>query len=293
MQRANKLIAWIAAVLVLAPATLAAELASRVALSPALVAHSESIRISDLLPPDAPENVRARATRLTLGEAPLPGSHRTFARAQVERALRASPELRNAFLIPPSIEVTRWSRSLTREEVLEAIVEALRSNQLAVPSSLLSRDLVFSSSVAVTEDAPRLRVTRIEPSPDGVATHVRLSTPSEPHTPSFWVTLLRNIGAGESVVAPDLAPAEPRSLSAPLEVRYTASRPTSAPKPVPLVRVGDRVELILQAQGMRLSARATALEIGSLGQKVRVRNSDTGKILSGTIVAAHTIEAEF
>jgi flagellar basal body P-ring formation chaperone FlgA len=281
-RRARTIITLIAASLAFAPATLGVEIAARVPLNEAVVAHNDLISLLDLLPPNAPENLRARAKGLTLGEAPLPGSHRTFARHELVRALRAAPELRNALSIPPSIDVTRWSRSLTREEVLIAIAEALRSNQLALPSPLVSRNLVFNSTIAVTEEAPKLRVTRFEPSPDGAATHVRLWTSSEPRSPSFWVTLLRNIDADET-----------SSLSPPREIRYISSRSAAAPAPTILIHVGDRVQLILQAQGMRLSARATALEIGSLGQKIRVRNSDTGKILSGTIVAAHTIEADF
>src|SRR5271155_4004568 len=191
MQRAPTIVAWIGASLLLAPATLVADMAGRVALSEAVVAHKESITLSDFLPPDAPEKLRARPMELKLGEAPLPGARRTFIRAQMEWRLRGAPEWRDAIAIPTSIEVSRWSRALTHEEVLVAIEDAMRSNQLAVPVPLLPQDLVFRSNVSVTEAAPKLKVTRIESSSDGAETHVRLSTPSEPHSPAFWVTLLQ------------------------------------------------------------------------------------------------------
>jgi hypothetical protein len=294
--RAYTISAWIAVTLMLVPAATAAQMAGRVALNPSTVAHHEFISISDLLPPEAPEEMRARAAALTLGEAPLPGAHRIFARAQVERALRAVPELRSALAIPPSIQVTRWSRPLTREEVLAAIVAALGSNQLTNQAPLPSRDLVFNSNVVVTEAAPKLRVTRIEHSPDRAETHVRLLTASEPRSPSFWVTLLLNLdadGPAESAHPADLEAAH-RILKTPHNQRRVAIRDgqPSATEGSILVRTGDRVQLIVQTQGMRLSAKATSLDIGCLGQRIRVRNSDTGKVLSGTIVAAHTIKAD-
>jgi hypothetical protein len=314
MQQAHTLITWIAAGLLLTPATLVANPPVCVALNQIVVTHHESITISDLLPPNASEEIRARAVALALGEAPLPGGHRTFARAQIERALRGAPDLRNAFTIPSSVEVTRWSRLLTREEVLVAIIEALRSNQLPVPAPLLSRDLIFSTNVVVTEETPRLRVTRIEPSPDGAGTHVRLRTSSEPRTPSFWVTFPQSLDVSAFAEVPEQLPVlatrrdiqggpkrqpTPRrdvqslAQSGPLDLHGSGHIHDSAPRSPRLVRPGQRVELIVQSQGMRLSVNATSLEIGSLGQKVRVRNSDTGKVLAGTVVAAQTIEAEF
>jgi hypothetical protein len=314
VQRSHIIIEWIAAGALLAPGPVLAGLPVRIALNQSVVAHHECITISDLLPPNAPEEIRTRAMALALGEAPLPGGHRMFARVQVEYALREAPELRSAFTIPPAIDVTRWSRPLTREEVLTAITEALRSNQLTVPGPLMPGDLTFSANVAVTEETPRLKVMQIEPSPDGAGTHVRIRTSSEPRAPSFWITLQRHIidVAGSDVASdepsltatwrdfeesPRLQPARRNMQSLrkgqPLGIPLTGHSVVSTSGSPILVRPGQRVQLIVQAQGLRLTVKATSLELGSLGQKVRVRNSDTGKILSGTVVAAQTIEAEF
>ena len=286
----------------------------RISLNQAVVVHHDSVTLSDLLPPSAPENVRGPAMGIALGDAPFPGERLTLARGLVERKLREAPDLLNMLFVPPSIEVTRWSRPLTHEEVLTAIKEALQPNQLTVIAPLQLSDLIFRTNVVVTEEVPRLRVTRIEPSQDRVGAHVRLMTASEPRVPSFWVTLLKDIDLAFSSDMADqrLMRATSRNIVyfsgeqskanrdsylrrpnergvQPSSVR-SATRRTDTSQ---LIHPGARVQLIVQAPGLQLSVKAMALESGHLGQKVRVRNSDTGKILSGTVVSDRTIEADF
>ncbi len=54
----------------------------------------------------------------------------------------------------------------------------------------------------------------------------------------------------------------------------------------PLVRAGQRVRLAEEISGMHLSARAVCLEAGSMGQRIRVRNMSSGRVVSARVRAA-------
>jgi flagella basal body P-ring formation protein FlgA len=52
-----------------------------------------------------------------------------------------------------------------------------------------------------------------------------------------------------------------------------------------LVDKGATVEMVFSANGLTISAQAVSLESGSEGDTVKLRNRDSGKIVSGTIMA--------
>ena len=56
------------------------------------------------------------------------------------------------------------------------------------------------------------------------------------------------------------------------------------------IRRGDELNLVLDGGNMRLMARATALQAGGVGQRIRVRNADSGKVLQGWVADARTVE---
>ena len=52
---------------------------------------------------------------------------------------------------------------------------------------------------------------------------------------------------------------------------------------VPLVERGDRVQIVLQAGALRISAAGKAQEAGALGDWIRVLNMDSKRELSGRV----------
>ncbi|MGB8835230.1 MAG: flagella basal body P-ring formation protein FlgA, partial [Candidatus Acidiferrales bacterium] len=60
-----------------------------------------------------------------------------------------------------------------------------------------------------------------------------------------------------------------------------------------LIRAGQRVELVMQAPGMRISTPVTALERGRAGQKIRVRSIPAGKLLVATVISAQLVEVDY
>jgi flagella basal body P-ring formation protein FlgA len=56
-----------------------------------------------------------------------------------------------------------------------------------------------------------------------------------------------------------------------------------------LVEKGAAVEMMFVSGALTISASAVTLESGSAGDLVKVRNIDSGKILSGTVMADGSI----
>ena len=65
--------------------------------------------------------------------------------------------------------------------------------------------------------------------------------------------------------------------------------PTSAIREAWLVEQGAAVQVFFTAGTLTISATAVTLQPGSAGDLVKVRNIDSGKILSGTVMADGTI----
>lgn len=66
--------------------------------------------------------------------------------------------------------------------------------------------------------------------------------------------------------------------------------PTAAIREAWLVEQGAAVQVFFIAGGLTISATAVTLQPGSAGDLIKVRNSDSGKILSGTVMADGTIQ---
>ena len=75
--------------------------------------------------------------------------------------------------------------------------------------------------------------------------------------------------------------------------RYIRKDATITPNllAMPLVmRAGNPVELVLDANGIVVRAEGVALEPGRIGYEIRVRNVRSGKILRGTVIDATTVQ---
>ncbi|TPK75378.1 flagellar basal body P-ring formation protein FlgA [Mesorhizobium sp. B2-4-15] len=66
--------------------------------------------------------------------------------------------------------------------------------------------------------------------------------------------------------------------------------PSTAIREAWLVEQGAAVQVFFIAGGLTISATAVTLQPGSAGDLIKVRNTDSGKILSGTVMADGTIQ---
>jgi hypothetical protein len=295
MSRAILLVASLA---MLAQITRVALAAQRVQVAQSVVVRGDVVTVADLLPDDAPAPLRAQAAGVVLGDSPAPGTRRTFRNAELESALRGAPELRAALETPDAIEVTRWSRPLSPTEILDALSAAITANQLSEARPLREADLGAIPAVLVTEDAPKIEITRIEPNRSGAETRMRLWIPSEPRVSPFWVSLHRVLMANLELAKGAAAAGSLRkgrsgsSAAAGKNSVVTADAADSAASAV-LVRSGERVQLEMLSTGMRITTSATALERGRQGQQIRVRSVLGSKLLVATVVSAQLVVVRY
>lgn len=72
-----------------------------------------------------------------------------------------------------------------------------------------------------------------------------------------------------------------------------SSSQVSDNRPVPpVVRAGQRVQMAEEVSGMRLSAPAVCLEAGSMGQRIRVRNMSSGRVVLARVRAPGQVAVE-
>jgi hypothetical protein len=136
---------------------------------------------------------------------------------------------------------------------------------------------ILGSEVQLPEQA-RLHVAAVHAVPGSAAWLLRLECGSRLECLPFEV-VLRARGQEPS----GLPSAPRRSSSAVLGNNLAAA---------PLVRAGQRVQLAEEVSGMRLSAPAVCLEAGSMGQRIRVRNVSSGRVVLARVRAAGQVAVE-
>jgi len=59
---------------------------------------------------------------------------------------------------------------------------------------------------------------------------------------------------------------------------------------IPVVRRGDEIALVAETPNLRISTTGVALQDGGMGERIRVRNQDSGKVVYGEVVDPQTIK---
>jgi hypothetical protein len=198
----------------LASVTRAGSLQPRVHIPAVTQVEGGAVKLSDLLPPDAPAELGEMCTRIILGNSPLPASQRVISKGQIEERLREFPSLLERLEFPEQLVITCKQRRLSPAEIRTAIETFLAeeggggalastcfSKSVAGMSSdpprgaengepvCASDDLDLQAPVFVTRSDPGLKVKRLET--DRVRGKIRflLWTSKEPGVLPFYVTV--------------------------------------------------------------------------------------------------------
>src|SRR5579883_3089992 len=257
----------------------------RLALQTEAQVYTPSITLVDLLPRSAPEALRARCEQISFGESPQPGETRRLTRQEVLNRLAGMPDLAQELAIPPAILVTRFSRPLTRIELLQAIQTALQRRGAGELNSIHSSDLEIPLPIRVTQDDPGLEVTAIEYDPFRRETCFRIRATKDASLVPFAVYV-----HGEIMTSDDfqMLPREvtgllPNNLPTLSEITGLAARQViregqavygSMFGPATLVRTGRPAQLILQGARFRATLIVIPMQPGTMGQEVRARSKD-------------------
>jgi hypothetical protein len=253
---------------------------------------SEAVRVSDLLPPDAPGGLDEICRQILLGDAPLVASQRVISRVQIEQRLREFPSTLKRLEIPERVIVTRKRRRLSSAEILTAIESFMAREGLhgTVAQACPSRSAAGSSSkpkaadlgkqvcttagldlqapVFVTKPDPGLEVKRLELDRVERKTRFLLWTSKEPRVLPFYVTVEGLLDTGEST-------------------------PPATSSPMVLVVAGKSAKLVAETATLRMTALVTPLQSGVKGQIIRVKNQDTQRVLKAEVVGVGLLKAEF
>lgn len=285
---AQLVFACLGAATVALPASLSA--GAPVALLSEVDLKTSGVRLSDLLPADAPAPLRRASDAVPLGSAPMAGSVRRMSREEIEHALVDQPQILAAISIPAEITVRRVHRQLSPAEVATAIDAVLGSDKAVDPDKLN-----LQLSPLVTSGDPGLEVTGIDFDAFHQVTRFRLWTAKEPQNLPFYVTVPGRPMSSKAMplgLAGTEARAAARSEAQPIvsghsEPVHSAIDVGGVKPPAKasemLVKAGVATQLVIEGADYRLTSTVIPLQPGALGQEVRARDPLTHKILSAQV----------
>ncbi|SPE26903.1 hypothetical protein SBA2_310009 [Acidobacteriia bacterium SbA2] len=273
----------------------------------------ETIRLSDLLPPDAPAELDEIGARIILGNAPLPASQRVISREQIELRLREFPSIREQLDLPERLTVSCKKRRLSSDEIWSAIQTFLAADGLSAPRTTLENSLGRQAPVFVTRQDSGLVVKRMEA--DRVRRQVRflMWTSSEPQVLPFYVTVDEPAKSADSESSNQVETGPRANLADnPERIRkaagqsfaalfegnrpgapaYKAAPPSRATPPESiLVSKGKPAKLVVETETLRMTVLVTPLESGAKGQQIRVKNLDTQRVFKADVVGEDLLGA--
>jgi Chaperone for flagella basal body P-ring formation len=289
--------------------------ASRVSLLAEVEVRGNSIFLADLLPPDVPAAMRNSAQGILIGLAPQPGSTRILDGGKVADLI-GSAKGAGEIDIPRQIVVRRSGRTVTREEVVNAIRTALKHSGLP-DADLQPDDLRIFPSVMVSSSDARLEVRRVDF--DDTLNQAKFLMSERGSLPFLVTAQFRDSGFIQAVTQ-EAAPARSSAADAGPGAAVVASEGSASQRPIAptatdddrmlrlasgalvnatqvqgptLVQAGKPATLLLNSGTMQMLLDVTAIDRGSLHQVIRVRLHGTGKVLRAQVMAERRLEASF
>jgi flagella basal body P-ring formation protein FlgA len=274
--------------------------------------------------------LRDRIGRLDLADTPKPGKPLSLLRELVAYRIQVAGIERDHYRVQgaAAVQVTSGPPSFTEEDVLQAASEAL-VERLALPPDDVMVSPVMRLAVPQLSLTARdeLRLQAVPHDPVSVPGRVRIDVTVTLNGERIDVVALlldvkvyqsvalaaRAIEAGE-VLGDDAVRFERRPVDAPgsvltpkeIKAGQKARRALGAGQVIPpsavealnpenpvLVRQRDLVKVVAKVGSLRVTALAEAQQDGRSGDRVRVRNVDSKKELSGRVVGRGLVEVEY
>jgi hypothetical protein len=236
----------------------------------------DRLSLAVLLPDGAPEKVRVQASAIDLGPAPRPGQVRVLSRAEVLKAIPKSPELANAFILPGSIRVTRFSRAITESDVRKTVGEL---GGIADPAGLT----MLGSPLTGEPGDPRLNIDQATCDAASGRTLLRLTSAADPHLLPFLVSVE---GCDLSKRLTRVRPEAARAAGA---ARARAGRP--ARREV-WVKAGRPARMVSVGAAFRASFWVFPLENGARGEQIRVRVAGSRHVIAARVVGPGILQSD-
>jgi flagellar basal body P-ring formation chaperone FlgA len=246
-----------------------------------------NVLLSDLLPKDVESSLRMRSEQIALGAAPQPGSARVLESNEIVQRIGGDSDVASEISIPARIVVSRIERPITAQEVLRTIQNSLRQIGIVPPANVHPEDVLFQTQILVRPGDAGLEVLRADF--DAAIKHARflLRASNDPTVLPFFVAVRLPKSSAPALF-----------LSQTAKSRLAAGNGLRAPsmrraKQEFLVFQGEESTLILRSGALRMIADVVPLERGTIGQQVRVRVSDTGKVFRAQVDGRAHLNATF
>ncbi len=228
---------------------------AQVSLPPAAEIGETVIHLSDLLPSSAGADLRRAGRAVILGFSPVPGSPRALSGEEIRRRIPAG--LRPQIAIPEQVLVVRRGWPIEAGAIRSAIAEWIASHggdepdldRLHWPAILATQPKALLQAVAAGWDPPRQELEFRLRCADALACRPCLAD----------------------------APAESRRPSPQL---WTVP----GPKPMPLVRAGERAVVSVREGEIAASRQVICLESGNLRESIRVKDTQRVEVFRARIV---------
>lgn len=178
-------------------------------------------------------------------------------------------------------------RPLAVEEVIAAIERALAQQSPPVIENLSAKNVLLESQIQVGKGDPDLQVLRAEFDAGIKRARFLLRAAGDRNALPFYVTL-----SPSEVLPPSSYFGRGGALGSPTALAAIGSEAKKA-TPAVLVSPEQSATLALQSNLVGMTAEVVPLERGIMGQWVRVRVMDTGKILRARVDGRAHLEAQF
>lgn len=257
---------------------------SKVSLRERIEINRESIRLSDLLPPDAPVALIAASNPIEVGPAPLPGSPRVLLAPQLITKLADRPDLLSELVLPATITVTRKGWPIPLQSIRSAAASYMQKRGWPQAGLLARADIAWPAVIALAEN-PAFEVS-------GAFWDYRQ------HLLQLRVRCLKRLACASFLVMTQFpgslverqivfTPPATTSPHPPLQ-SLEASQPASGN---PLTHAGDPASLILESNGIRISLPVVCLQRGFLRQEIRVRDAAGPRVYRAEVVGMDLLRA--
>jgi flagella basal body P-ring formation protein FlgA len=260
---------------------------------------------------------------LVIGRSPLPGKNRSLDRADILLRLKQSgiDLARIELQIPPEVEVSRGAVEVGRERI-EQIVKAFIQQQFAgkgqtvrikeirgaepvlLPKGSLSHQVAAPRNTALSGSLPLTVTLKIN---DEVEKRMTVTAVVEVLVHAVVTT--RPLGRFKPIEESDVEVrpvdvsglpsdyiADPEAVLGKRTRRLLDANTVLRPDLVesqPIVKRGDRVRIIVESAGMRITAVGEVKQKGCVGERIPVANLDSNKVIQARVVDTQTVKIDF
>jgi hypothetical protein len=227
----------------------------------------DTIRLSDLLPPNSSIAMGRAAEQIELGRTPQCHTIRLFEPPDIEKRTALWPVLQSLTLSGP-VSVQRACFPIRRKAIQQVISEFVRNKE--GNAGLVDPALIWSEGIYASQEDPVLEIVQAHPDPVRPALQIRLRCVERTVCPSFWVAVPTR--------------QRPHFLFSAATTRATERSPA-------LVKSGQRVMLIFDDSTLHIQLQAICLQRGSLGEQIRAMDSSTHRVFRAEVTGPGTLRA--